>query len=191
VGVALASPAATLDIENFSGGTLKELGWEGGNLDDGKADFTLVSEGKEIKWDATRYPILKWRWRVHRFPKAAKVLDPKRSDAPAQVYVVWRDFPIYYVIKYFWSTDDAPGAQLEQTSLFAGRLWGVILRSGGAADQWQSEQRNLLQDFRDAFKRQPPGMVRGLAVLSDGDETKSESQADYDDFVVASEEKTG
>ncbi len=174
-------------------------------MDDGHRDHFLVTENgntflrsqyivgteakylrKVIAWDAEVFPWLRWRWRVQKFPPRAKILDSSLSDAPAQVYVLWRHFPIYYVIKYFWSTSEAVGLQLHQSSLFFGQLFGEILRCGGPTGEWHTETRNILEDFRREFHTSPPGDVRGIAVLSDGDETKSESEADYDDFEILS-----
>jgi hypothetical protein len=179
-------------------------GWEGGNLEDGKLDFLYIwqlgntflrsrwipgTEANALKksfdWDTSEFPYLKWKWRVQKFPTGAKILEGKKSDAAAQVYLLWKGFPTYYVIKYFWATDDTVGTLLEQGTPLIGKLRGLVIRSGGKAGQWQNESRNVAEDFRKYFGGDPPGKVRGIAILSDADETKTQSEADYDDFEVS------
>lgn len=178
-------------------------GWEGGNLGDGKLDFQFVwQQGnvflksrwlpgteanalkKNLSWDAKEFPKLRWKWRVQKFPTGAKITEGKKSDAAAQVYLLWKGFPTYYVIKYFWATDDKVGTLLEQGTPFIGKLRGLVIRSGGKVDEWHTETRNVLEDFAKYFGGDPPGKVKGLAILSDADETKTQSEADYDDFEI-------
>lgn len=194
----------TVILENFtSAKSLKELGWKGGNLEDGKADHLLVAEGKlnfvrskyivgteakylyrEVDWDSAIYPYLRWQWRVRQFPKGAKILDPKVSDAGAQIYVLWRFFPRYFVLKYFWAADEPAGKTFKDGNAFIGFLFGNILRSGGKLNDWQTETRNVAEDFEKGFGQKPPGKVRAIAVLADGDETKSPSEADFANFEI-------
>jgi len=193
-------------LERFDADPVKGLpamGWSGGHLDHGPQDFFLMREGsvsfarskyipgtealylhKEVDWDTTVYPWLCWKWRVQVFPARGKILDPALSDAPAQIYVLWREFPRYYVIKYFWATSEKVGETLHQSNLFTGRLYGEILRSGGAVNQWQAECRNVLADFQREFERKPPGKVRAIAFLPDGDDSHGEAEADYTDFQI-------
>lgn len=179
-------------------------GWEGGNLEDGKLDFQYIwqlgntflrsrwipgTEANALKksfdWDIGEFPYLKWKWRVQKFPTGAKILEGKKSDAAAQVYLLWKGFPTYYVIKYFWATDDTVGTLLEQGTPLIGKLRGLVVRSGGKPGEWHTETRNVAEDFRKYFGGDPPGKVRGIAILSDADETKTQSEADYDDLAVS------
>lgn len=200
---AFAATPDTIDLDQLSTGkSLQVLGWKGGNIEDGKVDFILGKDkdkpfikskyivGTEAKylyreiegWDAEKLPYLKWDWRVQKFPQGAKILDPKVSDAGAQIYVLWRFFPRYFVLKYFWAGTEANGLSFKDGNAFLGYLFGRILRSGPPMNEWKSETRNVYADFEEAFKQKPPGNVRGIAVLSDGDETKSASEADFANF---------
>ena len=178
-------------------------GWEGGNLEDGKIDFQYLRQKentfmrsrwlvdtesnalkRNLSWDTKRFPLLRWRWRVQKFPTGARVLEGSKSDAAAQVYVLWKGTPTYYVLKYFWAAEDKVGTLLEQSTLFLGKLRGLVIRSGGKADEWRTETRNVHADFIKYFGGEPPGNVKGFAILSDADETKTQSEADYDDFEI-------
>lgn len=196
----------TVVLAKFEAGkTLKELGWQGGNVDDGKKDHFLVTEGKEtflrssyipgteakylyheVDWDSEKLPYLRWKWRVNKFPTGAKIMNPKLSDAGAQIYVLWRHFPRYFVLKYFWAVDEPAGSTFKDGNVFMGFLFGNILRSGPPLNEWKTETRNIAEDFEKAFSQKPPGKVRAIAILADGDETNSPSESDYDDIEALS-----
>ncbi|WP_269459851.1 DUF3047 domain-containing protein [Polynucleobacter necessarius] len=49
--------------------------------------------------------------------------------------------------------------------------------------QWQKHQRNLAADYKRAY-RESPGEVIGIALLTDTDNTKSETRAFYGDIEL-------
>lgn len=197
----LASSNTKISVESFEGkdASLTSLGWKGGNLEDGKKDFYLVTEKsntflrsdykegeakylyKQFDWDSSKLPCLRWRWRVQQFPKGALINDSKKSDAGAQLYVLWRYFPRYYVLKYYWASSDPVDTLLKEGNAFLGFVVGRVLRSGPPLNEWKSEIRNIHEDYLKGFENPPPGNVRGIAFLSDGDETKSPARGDLDD----------
>ena len=66
-----------------------------------------------------------------------------------------------------------------------GRPHVIVLESGTEKlDQWVSESVNVYKDFIKAFGKEPPKNAVGIGVLTDGDDTKTNSEGDYDDFVV-------
>ena len=66
-------------------------------------------------------------------------------------------------------------------------LWKTryrVLRTGPPTGVWQTESVDLVRDYREAFDSDPPDHAEGIGVMTDGDQTKSESIGDYDDFAV-------
>ena len=57
----------------------------------------------------------------------------------------------------------------------------LILRSGAGGDCWVEERVNVPEDYRRLFGGDP-GKPHGIGVLTDGDDTKSTAEGDYDDF---------
>lgn len=193
-------------LERFDepvGTDLAKLGWEGGQEKDGKRDHFLVKDGartvmrssylagteakyisKEIDVDTAEYPFLRWRWRVRKLPTGGRVLDRKVSDAGAQVYLVWTVGRRKHIVKYYWAANDKVGDELHQSSLIFGKLFGLVLEAGPPLDQWKVETRNVYEDYFRGFGVHPVEHLRALAILSDADETKSESEADYADFQI-------
>jgi hypothetical protein len=65
----------------------------------------------------------------------------------------------------------------------------IILESGGALGAWKSEEVDLQAEFRAHFEDRradadvPPFL--GVGLMCDGDQTASESAADFADFVLS------
>jgi hypothetical protein len=131
---------------------------------------------------------LRWRWRAEAFPAGGNECDGSKADSAAVVYATWKRGLKYYTIKYVWSSVGPRGATCDRKSNPFSAQDTVILESGGAADQWKQEEVDLKADFRRHFEdgkmdADVPDFV-GLGVMSDGDQTKSDSAADYAGFVV-------
>ena len=64
----------------------------------------------------------------------------------------------------------------------------IILESGGPLGVWRTEQIDLKQEFRRHFGDGDPNAdvpdFVGVGIMTDGDQTKSESSADYAGFVL-------
>jgi len=135
------------------------------------------------------YTILKWKWRVHKFPINADELVPGRMDSAAAVYVYFQSGLRKYVIKYIWSTAYSRGKNwLTGDSNYFNKLQ-VSVKEGPppVTGEWISEEANISDDFRRFFLKGkdeeiPP--VVGVGVLTDGDGTMSFVEADYADFLL-------
>ena len=62
------------------------------------------------------------------------------------------------------------------------------MRSGGPLNEWQTEEIDLKAEFRKHFEggdqsADVPDLL-GVGLMTDGDQTKSHSAADYADFVI-------
>jgi hypothetical protein len=59
----------------------------------------------------------------------------------------------------------------------------IVVRSGAAAvGTWVDEERNVYEDYRKAFGEEPP-MIKGIAVMTDTDDTGESATAWYGDIV--------
>jgi len=140
--------------------------------------------GKSVVIDFAGAPFLSWRWRVHALPVGGNESVKKKNDSGAGVYVF---FPgpllLKKIVKYVWSTTLPQGAML--TSPYYINFKIVVLRSGNdSLGKWITEKVNVLDDYMKFFGS-PPEKALGIAILSDGDNTNSSAEADYDDFVVS------
>jgi hypothetical protein len=59
----------------------------------------------------------------------------------------------------------------------------VVVRSGPqSVGTWVEEERNVYDDYKQAFGEEPP-MIKGVAIMTDTDDTKESATAYYGDIV--------
>ena len=134
---------------------------------------------------------LAWRWRALVLPAGGNECDSRRTDSAGSVYVAWRWGLRWYGLKYAWSSVGPLGAVCDRRDNLFLRGETVILRSGGPLGVWVDESLDLEAEFRKHFaagdpRANVPDLI-GIAVLTDGDETRSASSADFGSFVLRQE----
>ena len=129
---------------------------------------------------------VRWRWRVESFPKGGDECNPDVGDSAAGVFVSFKAGLKVMVIKYVWNATGKVGktCELANNLFFAKRI--IVLRVAGDTDTWHSEEVDPRADFVRYFggKLEDVPDFIGLAVLSDGDATKSRVEADYGEFML-------
>lgn len=131
---------------------------------------------------------LRWRWRAVTLPSGGDECVKGKGDSAAVVYVTWRKTLRWYTLKYVWSASAKPGAICGRKRNPFVAQDTVVLRSGGPLNEWKSEEIDLRRAFRDHFADGDPDAdvpdLVGIGIMTDGDQTRSESVADYADFVL-------
>lgn len=136
-------------------------------------------------------PILSWKWRVEKIPKGGDENVADKNDVGASIYVV---FSINFLkmpksIRYTWSSTLPVGTIL---SKYFNRQKIVVLASGKKNEgKWITFQRNIVQDYKNLFGGEPPKRPLAILILSDGNNTHSESIADYDDIELKPVDTSG
>lgn len=130
---------------------------------------------------------LDWSWRAIKMPHQADECSPKKGDSPAVLYVTWKRMLKWYSLKYVWSASRPAGTVCDRRRNPFVAQDTIVLRSGGPLGVWQHESIDLAHEFRKYFeggdpKADIPSLI-GIAVMTDGDQTKTESTGDYADFV--------
>src|SRR5215831_20140446 len=129
---------------------------------------------------------VRWRWRVHAFPKGGDDCNPEVGDAAAGVFATFKAGLKVMVIKYVWNSVGKTNRSCELANNLFFAKHEVVLRSGGELDTWQTETVDPRRDFVRYFGgklEDVPDFV-ALGVLTDGDATHSRSEADYANFVL-------
>jgi hypothetical protein len=132
---------------------------------------------------------LEWSWRAIKLPEQADECNSKKGDSPAVVYVTWRRTLRWYSLKFVWSASRPRGTICDRRRNAFVAQDTVVLESGGPLGVWKRESIDLSKLFRDHFEdgdkdADIPGLI-GLGVMTDGDQTKTESTGDYADFVLS------
>jgi hypothetical protein len=131
---------------------------------------------------------LRWQWRAVTLPEKGDECARGREDSAAVVYVTWKKFLRWYTIKYVWSAVGTPGAVCDRKRNPFMAQDTVVLKSGGPLGAWQSEKIDLKSEFQHHFANGDPNAdvpdLVGIGLMTDGDQTHSDSAADYADFVL-------
>jgi hypothetical protein len=132
--------------------------------------------------------VLRWRWRAQALPAGGNECVRGKEDSAADVYLTWRRGLRWYTLKYVWSTSGTVGAICDRKrNLFVAQD-AVVLESGGPTNVWKDEVVDLKAEFRRHFDNgDPHGSVPdfvGIGIMTDGDQTGSDSAADYADFIL-------
>ncbi len=195
---ALAQSAIHISFEGFEMGE-PPPGWvsRNGNIGDvytvqeegGKkflhadARGTAVQIGFEAKWSLKEHPLLEWQWRALILPDKGDEMKKATNDSVLGLYVVFGRQPFIKTVKYVWSTTLPVGLSLE--SPFSSRTRMIVLESGDAfMGKWVSERRDVLADYRRLFGKDDAPVTRGIAILTDADNTASRACGDYGDIDI-------
>jgi len=146
--------------------------------------------GVQLGDDDKRAGRLRWRWRAEALPTGGSECIDGRGDSAASVYVTWKRGLRFYTLKYVWSSVDKRGSICHSIRNPFVAQDTVVLESGAPLDAWVSEEIDLKAEFRRHFEDNDANAdvpdLRGIGVMTDGDQTHSVSAADYGDFALVS-----
>jgi hypothetical protein len=177
-----------------------------------EADGSYANVVHPVNVDVDTAPVLRFAWRVDRFPADTDLTKKAGDDLAAKVCVLF-DLPLDRLgfldragvelgrrlfdsqlpaasICYVWDRTMPAGTWLP--NVYTDRVRMLVLRSGaqGERDRWYEERRDLREDFRVAF----PGEARGglpkiaaVAFATDADNTKSRASAWFGDMRLETE----
>ena len=158
---------------------------------------------REIKINLKEYPTLQWSWKVMNILKKGDVHSKEGDDYPARIYITFEydpsklsffekskykairllygEYPPLAAINYIWESKAPVGTMVPNP--YTDRVMMFVIESGSAKlDQWVSEERNVYEDYKKAFKEEPT-MVSGVAIMTDTDNTGESATAYYGDIV--------
>ncbi len=147
---------------------------------------------------------LKWEWKATGPIIGADNTERFHDDSPLRILVAFdgnksklslkekmtfemanlisgQEMP-YATLMYIWSTKSPLNAILDNPN--TSRIKMIVVDSGSEkVGEWLTHQRDLAADFRSAYG-EAPGEVIGIALLTDTDNTKSETKAFYGDIEL-------
>jgi len=158
---------------------------------------------RKIAIDPKEYPVVQWRWKAANILEKGDVRKKEGDDYPARIYITFAydpgklsfsekikyqaaklfygEYPPLASINYIWASNAPQG--LVVPNPYTDRTMMVVVESGKEKlNTWVDEQRNLYEDYKNAFKDEPP-MISGVAVMTDTDNTGESATAYYGDIV--------
>lgn len=142
-----------------------------------------------LSFHAVKKPMVSWKWKVVKFPAKKSTGDTQegwieKDDYAARVYIIFPSFLFSRTksLEYVWDKDLPEGLIL--TSPFFENIKIIVAESGeNNLGNWVFEERNIREDFKKAFGREP-GVVGAVAIMTDSDNTISTAEAWYDELRV-------
>lgn len=163
------------------------------------------------EFDVYEYPLIRWRWKVSNVYVKGDALQKAGDDYPMRIYVIFKydtkdprvkkkfkygfakllygEYPPYSSLNYIWANREHQQRVIPNP--FSKEAMMIPLRSGPAlAGQWLEEERNILEDYREAFGEDPPATA-GLAFMNDSDNTGESSESWIDWIEIFKEQEPG
>lgn len=151
---------------------------------------------------------LRFSWQVPELIERADMARRDLEDSPVRIVLVFdgdrsrlspadtlmselartltgEEMP-YATLMYVWCNRRAPGEVI--TNPRTSRIRKVVVESGSAnLGRWMDYERDIRADYIRAFG-EPPGPLRGVALMTDSDNTRSLARAWYGPVRLSSDE---
>ena len=143
-----------------------------------------------LKLDVKQFPNMSWDWKVTRFPnKKSGNQDTtgwiEKDDYAARVYVIFSSWNFMNIksLEYVW--DETLPEEKVMSSPYFDNIKLIVAQSGRESlDAWVMENRNIYEDYKKAFGKEPPRYATAIALMTDADNTLSTAEAMYKNLKV-------
>lgn len=153
-------------------------------------------------FNVNNYPNVEWKWKVSNVYDKGNAKSKQGDDYPLRVYIIFEyepeaagilekakynaakllygEYPPHSSLNYIWANKDHRERII--TNTYTSKAKMIVLRSGKRnVGKWVTENINILQDYKKAFGKKPPGRA-SVAIMSDSDNT-GESAVGYIDYI--------
>lgn len=142
---------------------------------------------KELKFEIKDYPYLNWKWMVTRLPEKGDFLKKETDDQAAQIYVLFPRFPTKVnteIVGYYWESNPK-NKGLEGESPAWSKSKVIVLQAGPEKlNQWVSEKRNVYEDYKKVFKKEPP-KTGGISLYINTQHTQGKAESFFDEIFFS------
>jgi Protein of unknown function (DUF3047) len=166
-----------------------------------RADAQSSASGwlARVSIDPLGQPLVSWSWKVQSLIAKADNTQRESEDSPVRLVLAFdgdksslpfkeqafferakllggRELP-YATLMYIWENQAPVGSIIPNPH--TSRIQKLVAESGPErVGQWLQFERNIVQDFQQAFGEMP-GRLIGVAILTDTDNTRSKVTAWY------------
>jgi hypothetical protein len=169
-----------------------------------KADSSASLLRRRVQVGVTAQTTVEFSWWVAATIQNADLSDADTADSPVRVVFAFAgdvsrlsmrnrlqfqmaealmgEAPPYATLMYVWDNRAEPESLLPGAR--SDRVQKIVVERGEAnLRRWRTYRRSLTADFQRAFGEEP-GMLVGIALLTDSDNTRSKAEAWYGDVLV-------
>ena len=135
---------------------------------------------KKVHVSTKTHPTLRWSWKIENLLKRGDPTQKSGDDYPARVYVTFQDRT---AINYLWESRFPKGRVVPNP--YTDDVQMFIVESGPEhLGKWVTETRNLHDDYKQAFGREPPALL-AISLMTDTDNTGESAIAYYADITLS------
>jgi hypothetical protein len=140
-----------------------------------------IDAGRAADVNLRIYNKLRWRWRAWSLPIGGNEEEKDKNDSGAAVRIIFKGGLRARMLKYVWSSTLPKGTETESAG--NSKIKVIVLQSGTEQlGKWVWEEVNAYEDYKRLYGGEPR-TVRILGIITDANNTKTLSKADYDDFT--------
>lgn len=170
-----------------------------------RADSSASMWRRRVAVEPQQLGRARFSWWVENLPDGAHVGDAQREDAAARVIFAFEgdleklsprnramfdlaraltgEMPPYATLMYVWDNEAPVGSVVVNPR--TDRVRKIVLDSGPQhLGRWRDHERDLAADYRRAFG-EDPGRLVAVAVMTDGDNTRSRTRAWYGEIDLS------
>jgi Protein of unknown function (DUF3047) len=115
-------------------------------------------KNKKIDWDPKAFPVLTWRWRLHKATTENEPIAAIYASLDTDLMFI----PVF--TKYIWSATKPEGT-LTEGGMFSGSE--IVVQSGTKdVDQWFEERVNVYEDFKRIHQHEPAAKAWGISIIA-------------------------
>jgi hypothetical protein len=134
---------------------------------------------KEMNFSIKEYPYLNWKWKATRLPEKGDFLKKETDDQAAQMYVIFPRFPAKLnteIVGYLWESNPKnKGREGESPAWSKSKV--IVLQAGPEKlNQWVQEKRNVYEDYKKLFKKEPP-KAGGISIYINTQHTQGKAES--------------
>ncbi len=113
---------------------------------------------KKIDWDPKTFPVLTWRWRLHKATVDTEPIAAIYASLDTDLMFI----PVF--TKYIWSAAKPEGT-LTEGGMFSGSE--IVVQSGTKdVGQWFEERVNVYEDFKRIHQHEPAAKAWGISIIA-------------------------
>jgi hypothetical protein len=137
---------------------------------------------KEMNFSIKDYPYLNWKWKVNHLPEKGDFLKKETDDQAAQIYILFPRFPAKLnteIVGYLWESNRKnKGREGESPAWSKSKV--IVLEAGPEKlNQWVQEKRNVYEDYKRLFKKEPP-KTGGISLYINTQHTQGKAESFFD-----------
>lgn len=170
---------ATFSVEKGDAGAAAFL-----RMEADRASATLITRATGL--DLREAPLLRWRWKATVLPEGADGRIRNKDDQAIGLYIGTGSALNNKSICYRWDTDTPKGAEGEAAYGFGGikvKWYTLRNKQDAATGEWYVEERNVAEDFKEAWGFYPDAVYISVSCNSQYTGTRAAAELSRIQFL--------